>query len=243
MPAMQASDDLNEDEIADMLYMREEEKLARDVYITLNEQWDQPVFQNISKAEQQHMDAVLTLLERYEISDPALGQDVGQFTNPELQQLYDELVATGSQSLADALKVGAAIEEIDILDLEKSIADTENADIQQVYEYLKSGSENHLRAFTSTLERQTGETYSPQYLEQSAYDAILAGSNGGHGNGQGGQGHGNGQGSQGQNGHGQSGHGQGGHGQGGHGQGSHGQGGHGQGSHGEGTQECLNSNS
>ena len=90
-----------------------------------------------------------------------------------LQTLYDQLVVEGSQSLADALRVGAAIEEIDILDLEERIAGTGKADIQLVYQNLMKGSRNHLRAFTSTLERQTGETYLPQFLEPAAYKAIV----------------------------------------------------------------------
>jgi len=211
--------DLNDQEIEDLLWMREEEKLARDVYITLGEQWDIQVFTNISGSEQQHMDALATLLDRYGIEDPVGDNPVGVFTNPELQSLYDKLVAQGSQSQADALLVGGAIEEIDILDLNRAIADTDNADIVQVYESLKSGSENHLRAFSRTYEMVTGQAYTPQYLDQATYDAIMAGSNG---HGQGGPGHG-----QGQGGHGQGGHGQGGHGQGGHGQGRGGQHGNG----------------
>lgn len=187
--------DVDEQEIADLLWMREEEKLARDVYITLGETWSLPVFSNISQAEQQHMDAVGALLDRYEIQDPVGDNGVGVFTNPELQALYDQLVEQGSQSATDALMVGGAIEELDILDLQKAIANTDNADIQQVYTSLNAGSENHLRAFVGNLERQSGESYSPQYMDQGAYDAIMAGSNG---NGQGGNGQGNGGNGQGQ---------------------------------------------
>lgn len=96
-------------EIADLEYMREEEKLARDAHLTLYDVWGVRTFQNISRSEQSHMDAILTLLNRYAIADPAVGNGVGEFTNPELQALYDQLIATGSQSLADALKVGGAI--------------------------------------------------------------------------------------------------------------------------------------
>jgi len=163
-------------EIADLEYMREEEKLARDVYITLYDVWGVQVFQNISRSEQSHMDAILTLLDRYGIADPTLGNGVGEFTNPDLQALYDQLVATGRQSLADALKVGGAIEEIDILDLEKSVAETEHADILQVYASLLNGSTNHLRAFVSTLTSRTGEVYEPQYMTPDAYSAIVDGS-------------------------------------------------------------------
>ena len=154
-------------------FMREEEKLARDVYLTLNGQWDLVIFQNIAESEQTHMDALKTLLDRYGIEDPVAGNEIGVFTNPELQELYDLLVQTGSESLADALKVGGAIEEIDILDLEERLAETDKADIVQVYENLLKGSRNHLRSFASTLEAQTGEVYELQYMTQDAYDAII----------------------------------------------------------------------
>ena len=152
--------------------MREEEKLARDVYLTLGDEWTFPIFQNTARSEQTHMDSVKTLLGRYGLDDPAANNEVGVFTNPDLQALYDQLVEQGSQSLGDALKVGAAIEEIDILDLEEYLAQTDRADIQRVYENLLRGSRSHLRAFTSTLEAQTGEIYQPQYLTQEEYDAI-----------------------------------------------------------------------
>ncbi len=184
--------DLSDEEAQGLLYMREEEKLAHDVYITLYNQWHSQVFSNISRSEQMHMDMVLGLIEKYGLDDPAAGKGLGEFTNPELQALYDQLIAQGSQSLADALKVGAAIEEIDILDLQARLDQTDNADIQQVYRNLMAGSENHLRAFVRTLEAQTGETYQPQYLTQDAYQAILNSApsfGGGYGGGRGRGGH------------------------------------------------------
>ncbi len=176
---------LSQTEVEGLLYMREEEKLARDVYITLYEKWGQRVFQNITASEEQHMSMVLELLEQYGLEDPAAGKGVGEFTNPELQALYDQLVAQGSQSLAEALKVGAAIEEIDILDLEERLAQTNNPSIRTVYQNLMMGSENHLRAFVSTLERLTGETYTPQYLSPEAYEAIINADGAGQGQGRG----------------------------------------------------------
>ncbi len=165
--------ELTEDEIAGLLFMREEEKLARDVYLTLYDQWGLAIFSNIADSEATHMDAVLTLIARYGLEDPAADQPVGSFVNADLQQLYDDLVATGSVSLGEALKVGAAIEEIDILDLQERIAQTDNADIRLVYDNLTKGSRNHLRSFTSTLEKQTGEVYEPVYLSVEDYEAIV----------------------------------------------------------------------
>ena len=183
--------ELSAEESAALLFMREEEKLARDVYNTLYEIWGQPTFTNIASSEQAHMDEVKLLLDRYELADPAL--EPGSFTDPSLAALYDQLVAQGSLSLTDALKVGAAIEEIDILDLQARLAQTDNADIQQVFNNLMMGSYNHLNAFASTLLTQTGETYIPQYLSAEAYAAIVTGqtgngNQGASGNGQSGQG-------------------------------------------------------
>ncbi len=178
-----ATGDLSAEEAAALTFMREEEKLAHDVYVTLYEQWGLPVFINISQSEQAHSDAVKALLDRYGLADPATGT-VGVFTDPELQALYTELVALGSQSVAGALKVGAAIEEIDILDLQERLAQTDNADLQQVFNNLLNGSYSHLRAFVSTLQTQTGEAYQPQYLSLEAYQAIISAS-AGSGNGAG----------------------------------------------------------
>lgn len=180
--AAQILNTLSDDEVADLLYMREEEKLAHDVYITLYTQWGYPVFDNIATAEQTHTAAVLQLMTLYGIADPTTGNGVGVFVNNDLQALYDDLVAQGSQSLPAALRVGGLIEETDILDLEASIAATDHADIQFVYGNLLAGSKNHLRAFASVYERMTGEPYQPQILDQATFDAIMNDTNG-NGNG------------------------------------------------------------
>jgi hypothetical protein len=174
---------ISPEEAEALQFMREEEKLAHDVYVTLYGEWNLPVFSNIARSEQKHTDSVAYLLDLYDISDPAAGNELGEFTNPDLQALYDQLVAQGSASIADALKVGGAIEEIDILDLQERLAETDNVDIERVYENLMAGSENHLRAFVSNLKAQTGETYVPEYMSQAEYDEIIsaAGSQGGNG--------------------------------------------------------------
>lgn len=163
---------LSTEEIQTLTFMREEEKLARDVYLTLNETWPQPVFANIAQSEQQHMDAMLALLERYQIADPARPV-IGLFNNMELQALYDKLVIRGQQSATEALYVGAAIEEIDILDLEKAIAETDQPDLRRAYENLLAASGNHLRAFVRNIEAQ-GLVYEPQHLDVEQLETILS---------------------------------------------------------------------
>lgn len=170
-----STDELTEKEVAGLLYMREEEKLALDVYLALFETWNLPIFENIAGSEQTHTDAVKNLLDLFDLPDPADNSPAGVFVDDKLQSLYDELTAQGAQSLGDALKVGAVIEEMDILDLQAFLAKTNNESIIRVYENLLRGSENHLRAFTSTLASQTGETYQPQYLSEAVYNAIIDG--------------------------------------------------------------------
>jgi hypothetical protein len=183
-----AADGLSAEEAEGILYMREEEKLARDVYRTLYEQWGLPVFQNIANSEQAHMEAIKTLIDRYGLDDPVADHDVSEFSNPTLQSLYDELTASGRESLAAALRVGTTIEEIDIIDLEEYLSQTDEADIARVYENLMRGSRNHLRAFVSALGRQEGETYAPQYLDQETYEEIVGAYVEPRGNGSGRQG-------------------------------------------------------
>lgn len=193
---------LTDTEIEALQFMREEEKLARDVYLVLYDQWGLPIFQNIAGSEQAHIDTVLSLMARYELADSAATLGPGEFANDDLQALYDQLIVSGGQSLADALRVGALIEETDIADLESRLAVMENGEVSQAFNNLLRGSFNHLRSYANMLERQTGEVYQPQVLTAAAYVDILAGSpngmggqNQGQGNGRGnGNGNGNGNG-------------------------------------------------
>jgi hypothetical protein len=154
-----------------LLYMVEEEKLAGDVYQTLNNVWNLQVFSNIGEAERTHETAVMVLINRYGLKDPTV-KEAGKFSNATLQKTYDELTSKGKASLKDALNVGAEIEEIDILDLQKHIVETDKADIKLVYENLMKGSGNHLRAFVSNLNRHA-YGYTPTYLSLEQYDIMI----------------------------------------------------------------------
>lgn len=158
---------LTPQEQTDLRFMREEEKLARDVYAALAAKWKLPVFENIAKSEQTHMDALLTIVQRYGITEPTL-KAAGKFNDPALQSLYEKLVADGSQSLQAALKVGAAIEEIDIRDLDEKLASVKANDLRLTYGNLLSASYKHLQSFTRQLKQQ-GVSYTPQYLSPEAY--------------------------------------------------------------------------
>lgn len=167
-------DDLTEADIAGLMLMREEEKLAHDVYYFFYETYGTPVFSQISKSESRHSESVLSLINHFGLTDPAT-TEAGVFANPDIQTLYDQLTAAGS-SVELALSTGAFIEEYDIADLQKLLAETKNADILMVYANLERGSENHLKAFATTL-LNYGVTYEPQILTSEVYAEILLSTN------------------------------------------------------------------
>lgn len=165
------SSTLTESEINDLVFMREEEKLARDVYLYLYNLWNTKIFENIAASEQSHTDSIKSVIELYDLEDPSL-EAQGEFTNATLSTLYTQLITKGSTSVEDALKVGALIEDLDIIDLENAMSRTDNATILTVYQNLQKGSRNHLRSFTDTLKRY-GETYTPTYLTNEEYIQII----------------------------------------------------------------------
>jgi hypothetical protein len=149
-PRASAIASLSVAEVATLVWMREEEKLARDMYITLNTYFPAKIFTNIAASEQKHFDAIGKKLDLYGVADPATDV-VGVFTNPDLQALYDELLGLGMVSYVEALKVGVTIEETDIADLEAAIDGTSSVPLARTYQHLLTGSEHHLAAFTRSL--------------------------------------------------------------------------------------------
>lgn len=159
-------------ESTSITFVREEEKLARDVYIAMINKWGSKIFTNISTSEQTHMDAILMLLNKYNITDPVGSNPVGIFNNATLQNLYNQLLADGKISPLNAYKVGATIEDLDIFDLTNALKEIDNQDIQLVYSMLIKGSRNHLRSFYKNI-LKVGGTYTPQYITQAEFDAII----------------------------------------------------------------------
>ncbi len=163
---------ISDDEAKSLIHMREEEKLARDVYITMFNKYGLMIFDNISRSEQTHTDAILQLLTKYNINDPVGVNAIGVFTDPGLQALYTNLVNAGNVSILEAYKVGATIEDLDLYDLKVDLLKVDNQDIILVYQMLSKGSRNHMRNYFSSL-KSLGFTYVPQFITQSDLDAIV----------------------------------------------------------------------
>jgi len=159
---------LSDQEKADLIFLREEEKLARDVYLYSFDKYNQSIFSNISNSEQSHINSVISLLNNYGLTDPFEGNAEGVFDDAILQSLYDELTSKADISLTSALEVGATIEELDIHDITTFISHTSNADLLDTYSILTCGSRNHLRSFVGLL-----ETFTPSYISQTEYDTII----------------------------------------------------------------------
>lgn len=155
-----------------VLFIREEEKLAYDVYQAMFDKYGVKIFQNIPNSELSHMEAMLTIITKYQLVDPMDKNPRGVFANADLQSLYNALVSQGNGSVLAAYQVGAKIEELDIFDLNKSIAVTNNQDVKLVYDFLNKGSRNHLRSFFKNL-TNAGGTYTPVFITKAEFDAIV----------------------------------------------------------------------
>lgn len=165
---------LSAQEKNDLLFSFEEEKMARDTYIFLNNKWGIPQFANIQNSEQSHMNAVENLLKKYNITYQTLSQ--GQFSDVDLQTLYNQLTTQGSLSKIQAFQASATIEDVDIDDLETLKQHTTNTVILSVYNKLECGSRNHLRSFVAGI-TNLGDTYTPQFISLAEFQSIINSAN------------------------------------------------------------------
>ncbi len=172
-PSFSTTTPLTAEEVASLRFMREEEKLARDVYQALAVKWQVQVFDNIMSSEQTHMDQLKCVFDAYQLPDSALAEP-GQFNDAKLQGLYSDLTTRGMTSLSEALRVGALIEEVDIKDLNQALTVIQQPEMRVIYQNLLEGSYNHLRGFVQNLEQQ-GESYTAQILSHPEVTAILTG--------------------------------------------------------------------
>lgn len=141
---------INETEASALLFMREEEKMARDVYAYLYEKYNLPVFRNITKSENAHMTAVLNLMNAFKLTDNSTNNP-GEFTDTRISGFYQQLIEMGNVSVIEALKVGVLIEQTDIADLKTELEAVKNSSVKTVYTNLMAGSNAHLKAFTWNL--------------------------------------------------------------------------------------------
>jgi hypothetical protein len=160
---------ITEQEKTDLIFLREEEKFAHDVYVYALAKYNHVMFSHISSSEQTHTNAVLGLLNTYGIADPAANNPEGVFVNQDLQKLYNLFIATIDSSLNHAIYIGATIEDMDLKDIQRLNSHTTKADILRVYANLTCGSRNHIRSFVSQL----ATTYTAQFITQEELKAIL----------------------------------------------------------------------
>jgi hypothetical protein len=152
-------------EKASLLFMLEEDKLARDTYIYINNVWSINQFGNIKDSKQTHMDAIENLLKKYSKSYTVL--PVGKFEDKALQDYYDQFKPDDTVGKSNAYQIDAAIEYLDIVDLQEYIKDTENSTLIAVFQNLECGSRNYLRSFIKGIVN-IGDSYTPQFLTEEA---------------------------------------------------------------------------
>jgi hypothetical protein len=137
----------------DLQFMREEERMARDLYKALADLYDGAVpFSRITVSEDRHYDAVGTLLDRFGVADPSTGKAAGTYADATLQKLYNDWLAQGKKSLDAAYDVGVALETRDVADLKATVNDTSDTYVKQVYTNLLNASEQHLKVFQAAAD-------------------------------------------------------------------------------------------
>ncbi len=166
---------LTDAEVNGILSLRQEEKVAYDVYTYMFDKYQSKVFKNIAENEKSHMDKMKELIDQFNLSDPLEGtvDKKGVFSNKKMQALYDEMVMAGNYGLLDALRAAARFEETDIIDLRKNMSSASNEAVINVYLNLESGSQDHLRLLVKYI-KEEGISYKPSYLSKEEYDQIMS---------------------------------------------------------------------
>ena len=164
---------LSQEEIDALMHMREEEKLARDIYTVLAKTTSSAVFENIPRSEQGHMDAFDQLLDRYDISDPVTDESaIGVFTDPQFIKLFETLKEKGQRSDKDAFEVGAMVEDLNMSNLIRYSNATDKPDLKLAYNTLLDQSKNHMSAFVRQLDR-LGYSFEPQYISENQLEVAI----------------------------------------------------------------------
>lgn len=165
---------ISEEESAIIISMKDKEKLTYDVYYSLNEKYSSDIFKKMIQNELQHKELSAGLALKYGINISVNSDnEVGKFSNPKDQNIYDEMMRYGGYSLLDAFRAGARMEEINISEQLDYISKSSNEEIIKVFEIIEKGSEEQLRTFVKELQEE-GITYKPNKLSQEDYDRIVS---------------------------------------------------------------------
>ena len=157
-----------------IIYVVQEEKVAHDFYKAMYELHGVISFRSISKSEGLHMDQAKQLIEHFGIEDPnkEYYDTPGSFKNPKFEEMYNSLVRNGTNSIVDALVEAARFEEMDIVDIQRFTASTQDEYLKSTFEKLSGVSENHLKALVKDL-FERGVEYTPKYLSAEQYNEII----------------------------------------------------------------------
>lgn len=166
---------LTDAEINSIMSLREEEKVAYDVYTFMFEKYESKVFKNIAENEKDHMDKIKELIIQFNLNDPLSGisDQKGVFNNKKMQALYDEMIMAGNYGLLDALRAAARFEETDIIDLRNDLSAASDQTVVNTYINLESSSQDHLRALVKVI-KDEGISYKPSYLSKEDFDKIMS---------------------------------------------------------------------
>jgi hypothetical protein len=165
-----SKDNLTKEQKYSLAFMWNEEKLARDLYLEVeNKQTNRQMYNIGTKSETKHVSMVEDLVEKYNINILNLKDysikyteselralPAGKFGVDKIQTLYDALYAKGIKSKRDALEMACMVEVTDVNDLLEYIKiadDGKHKDLVDTFAMLRDGSYNHYWAFDSGLKQ------------------------------------------------------------------------------------------
>lgn len=156
-----------------VLYLLEQEKLAHDVYRSLDTMWVTDIFNRVANEEYQHVGKLSAVAAEFMINVPNHFNEypMGQFIDTKLRRLYGELMAAANFSLEDAYRACAALEERKMYDLKVALKEP-NFELENLtYKALLLGSEDNFKVFVRAL-NELNAAYTPVLLSPAEYETL-----------------------------------------------------------------------
>ncbi len=159
-----SSENLSGQELEGLTLLVEKHKLHKDVYFTLFEKTNNPLFDNLYHSDAQLFDLLSNKIADYGQINPVGKMGVGEFRSLEIQNLYDEFLKTFETGMIQTLTFAIEMEEGTSEDIQNCLAQIEgNGDIALLYTDLLTESISQLDALVSELKSlvSNGEPTNP----------------------------------------------------------------------------------
>lgn len=102
---------LSGQELDGLISLVEKQKLHRDVYLTLFNATNKPLFNELYQTDENMYMLLTDQIEDYGFKNPVLYFGIGEFRNPDIQNVYDDFQTAISSGIYQALEFAILMEE------------------------------------------------------------------------------------------------------------------------------------